>query len=555
VSNDATVADPKAQIEEALGDALTEILPDADVAVSLERPKQAAHGDYASNVALMLGKRVKRNPRELAVSLSSTLLPRLQGVIEKTEIAGPGFLNLFLTHAARQAVVRRILAQRGHYGRSDSRRGERVMVEFVSANPTGPLHVGHGRQAALGDAIANLLEWQGAEVTREFYYNDAGQQIENLALSVRARARELLGESTEFPEDGYRGDYIREIAQAYLDEVGHDLSDIDAIRRFAVAALRVEQDRDLEAFGVRFDNYYLESSLYTDGRVERTVDALVKSGRSYESEGALWLRTTDFGDDKDRVMRRTNGGYTYFVPDVAYHVTKWERGFPKVINVQGSDHHSTVMRVRAGLQALGVGIPAGYPDYVLHKMVTVMRGGEEVKISKRAGSYVTVRDLIDEVGRDAVRFFLVSRKADAEFTFDIDLARSQSEDNPVYYVQYAHARVASVLKAAGWTRDEAVAKLSAVELAPLQSAYEEALLRRIADFPGEIASAARDLAPHQITHYLKDLAGEFHSYYNAERFLVDDERLRLARLALVVAVGVVLANGLAVLGISAPEQM
>jgi arginyl-tRNA synthetase len=555
VSNDATVADPKAQIEKALGDALTEILSDADVAVSLERPKQAAHGDYASNVALMLGKRVKRNPRELAVSLSSTLLPRLQGVVEKTEIAGPGFLNLFLTHAARQAVVRRILAQRGHYGRSDSRRGERVMVEFVSANPTGPLHVGHGRQAALGDAIANLLEWQGAEVTREFYYNDAGQQIENLALSVRARARELLGESTEFPEDGYRGDYIREIAQAYLDEVGHDLSDIDAIRRFAVAVLRREQDRDLEAFGVRFDNYYLESSLYTDGRVERTVEALVKSGRSYESDGALWLRTTDFGDDKDRVMRRTNGGYTYFVPDVAYHVTKWERGFPKVINVQGSDHHSTVMRVRAGLQALGVGIPAGYPDYVLHKMVTVMRGGEEVKISKRAGNYVTVRELIDEVGRDAVRFFLVSRKADAEFTFDIDLARSQSEDNPVYYVQYAHARVASVLKAAGWTRDEAVAKLSAVELAPLQSAYEEALLRRIADFPGEIASAARDLAPHQITHYLKDLAGEFHSYYNAERFLVDDERLRLARLALVVAVGVVLANGLAVLGISAPEQM
>jgi arginyl-tRNA synthetase len=555
VSNDATVADPKAQIEKALGDALTEILSDADVAVSLERPKQAAHGDYASNVALMLGKRVKRNPRELAVSLSSTLLPRLQGVVEKTEIAGPGFLNLFLTHAARQAVVRRILAQRGHYGRSDSRRGERVMVEFVSANPTGPLHVGHGRQAALGDAIANLLEWQGAEVTREFYYNDAGQQIENLALSVRARARELLGESTEFPEDGYRGDYIREIAQAYLDEVGHDLSDIDGIRRFAVAVLRREQDRDLEAFGVRFDNYYLESSLYTDGRVERTVEALVKSGRSYESDGALWLRTTDFGDDKDRVMRRTNGGYTYFVPDVAYHVTKWERGFPKVINVQGSDHHSTVMRVRAGLQALGVGIPAGYPDYVLHKMVTVMRGGEEVKISKRAGNYVTVRELIDEVGRDAVRFFLVSRKADAEFTFDIDLARSQSEDNPVYYVQYAHARVASVLKAAGWTRDEAVAKLSAVELAPLQSAYEEALLRRIADFPGEIASAARDLAPHQITHYLKDLAGEFHSYYNAERFLVDDERLRLARLALVVAVGVVLANGLAVLGISAPEQM
>ena len=555
MGNDAGVGEPRAQIERALGDALADLVPGTDVGVSLERPKLAAHGDYASNVALMLGKRIKRNPRELAVSLSSALLSKLPGVIAKTEIAGPGFLNVFLEDAARQAVVRRILADPSRYGRSDARRGERVMVEFVSANPTGPLHVGHGRQAALGDAIANLLQWQGADVTREFYYNDAGQQIEYLALSVRARAGELVGEPSEFPEDGYRGDYIREIAQAYLDERGRDLSDLDAIRRFAVAALRREQDRDLEAFGVRFDNYYLESSLYTDGRVERTVAALVTSGRSYESDGALWLRTTDFGDDKDRVMRRTNGAFTYFVPDVAYHVTKWERGFAKVINVQGSDHHSTVMRVRAGLQALGVGIPAGYPDYVLHKMVTVMRGGAEVKISKRAGNYVTVRELIDEVGRDAVRFFLVSRKADAEFTFDIDLARSQSEDNPVYYVQYAHARVASVRTAAGWTREEAVAKLANVDLSPLVSPYEEALLRRIADLPGEIASAARDLAPHQITHYLKDLAGEFHSYYNAERFLVDDARLRHARLALVLAVGAVLANGLAVLGISAPEQM
>jgi arginyl-tRNA synthetase len=429
------------------------------------------------------------------------------------------------------------------------------MVEFVSANPTGPLHVGHGRQAALGDAIANLLQWQGASVTREFYYNDAGQQIENLALSVRARAHELLGGQGAFPEDGYRGDYIREIAQAWLDTVGHDLSDIDAIRRFAVGALRNEQDRDLAAFGVRFDSYYLESSLYSDGRVERTVNALVASGYSYEHEGALWLRTTAFGDDKDRVMRRTNGGYTYFVPDVAYHVTKWERGFSKVVNVQGSDHHGTTARVRAGLQALDVGIPNGYPDYVLHKMVTVMRGGEEVKISKRAGSYVTIRELVDEVGRDAVRFFLVSRKADSEFVFDIDLARSQSEENPVYYVQYAHARVASVLRQAGIAKDRAAAMLSTADPAPLASAYEEALLKRIADFPVELANAAREHAPHQITHYLKDLAGEFHSYYNAERFLVDDERVRLARLALVVAVGQVLASGLAVLGISAPDQM
>jgi arginyl-tRNA synthetase len=430
-----------------------------------------------------------------------------------------------------------------------------VLVEFVSANPTGPLHVGHGRQAALGDAIANLLEWQGANVTREFYYNDAGQQIENLAVSVRARAHEILGESGAFPEDGYRGEYIREIAQRYLDEVGRDLSDIEPIRRFAVAELRKEQDRDLTAFGVRFDRYYLESSLYSDGRVDAAVGKLIDAGVTYENEGALWLRTTDYGDDKDRVMRKSDGGYTYFVPDVAYHVTKFERGYDRAINVQGSDHHGTVARVRAGLQALGIGVPEGYPDYVLHKMVTVMRGGEEVKISKRAGSYVTLRDLIDEAGRDAVRFFLASRKADSEFVFDIDLARSQSEDNPVYYVQYAHARVSSVLKQAGLSRDDVIAKSRDVDLAPLTSPYETALLRRLADFPVELESAAREFAPHQLTFHLKDLAQEFHSYYNAERFLVDDAKLRDARLALIVAVGQVLRNGLAILGIRAPDEM
>ena len=429
------------------------------------------------------------------------------------------------------------------------------MIEFVSANPTGPLHVGHGRQAALGDALGNLLASQAYDVVREYYYNDAGQQIENLAVSVRARAKELLGESVAFPEDGYRGEYIREIAQRYLDEVGHDLSDIDAIRKFAVAELRKEQDRDLLAFGVRFDNYYLESSLYTEGRVDATVESLAASGQTYEHEGALWLRTTDFGDDKDRVMRKSDGGYTYFVPDVAYHVTKWQRGFTKVINIQGTDHHSTVTRVRAGLQAMGMGIPAGYPDYILHKMVTVMRGGEEVKISKRAGSYVTLRDLIDDAGRDAVRFFLASRKADTEFVFDLDLARSQSEDNPVYYVQYAHARVASVLRQAGIPLADAPQRFRDADLSPLISPYEEALMRRLADFPVELANAARDLAPHQVTFYLKDLAQEFHSYYNAERFLVDDPLVRAARLALAVATGQVLANGLAILAISAPEQM
>jgi arginyl-tRNA synthetase len=460
-----------------------------------------------------------------------------------------------LAAAARQRIVTDVLDAQTRYGRSAARTGERVIVEFVSANPTGPLHVGHGRQAALGDAIANLLEWQGADVTREFYYNDAGAQIQNLAISVRARAHEILGESGDFPEDGYRGEYIREIAQRYLDEVGRDLSDIETIRRFAVAELRKEQDRDLQAFGVKFDRYYLESSLYTDGRVDATVRKLEASGTTYESEGALWLRTTSFGDDKDRVMRKSDGGYTYFVPDVAYHVTKFERGFVRAINVQGSDHHGTMARVRAGLQAIAMGVPPGYPDYVLHKMVTVMRGGEEVKISKRAGSYVTLRDLIDEAGRDAVRFFLASRKADSEFVFDIDLARSQSEENPVYYVQYAHARVESVLRQAGISRDDAVATLRDADLSPLASDYERALLRRLADFPDEIALAARELAPHQLTFYLKDLAQEFHSYYNAERFLVDDARVRQARLALIVATGQVLRNALGILGIVAPTEM
>jgi len=549
------MSDARATLSAALKDALARLVPDAaDVAIVVERPKQSDHGDYASNVALTAAKRAKRNPRELATAIAADVGTALRDTAA-CEIAGPGFINFRLSAAARQAVVRDILAEGDRYGRSNACGGECVMVEFVSANPTGPLHVGHGRQAALGDALANLLQWQGCDVTREFYYNDAGQQIENLAVSVRARAKEILGESGEFPEDGYRGEYIRELAQRYLDEVGHDLSDIESIRRFAVAELRKEQDRDLDAFGVKFDNYYLESSLYTDGRVEQTVRRLVERGHTYEHEGALWLRTTDYGDDKDRVMRKSEGGYTYFVPDVAYHVTKFQRGYRKVINVQGSDHHGTVARVRAGLQAIDMGVPAGYPDYVLHKMVTVMRGGEEVKISKRAGSYVTLRDLIDEVGRDAVRFFLASRKADSEFVFDIDLARSQSEENPVYYVQYAHARVVSVLRQAGVALADAPRELEGADLSPLTSSYEEALLRRVADFPSEVAAAARDLAPHQITFYLKSLAGEFHSYYNAERFLVDDARLRRARLALVVATGQVLRNGLGVLGIGAPEQM
>ena len=552
----AAAQNPRQRIEEALARAVRETLPDAPASLVLvERPRDASHGDYATSAALALAKAAKRNPRELAKALAGSLQSSLPGLVAVSEVAGPGFINLRLTPAARQQVVRAILRAGADYGRAESRAGERAVVEFVSANPTGPLHVGHGRQAALGDAIANLLEWQGASVSREYYYNDAGQQIENLAVSVRARAREILGESGDFPEDGYRGEYIRELAQRYLAEVGNDLSDVERIRRFAVDELRKEQDRDLAAFGVRFDRYYLESSLYADGRVDATVARLGEAGVTYEREGALWLRTTDFGDDKDRVMRKSDGGYTYFVPDVAYHVTKFERGFERAINIQGSDHHGTVARVRAGLQALQIGIPRGYPDYVLHKMVTVMRGGEEVKISKRAGSYVTLRDLIDEAGRDAVRFFLVSRKADSEFVFDIDLARSQSDENPVYYVQYAHARVASVLRQAGLTFDDARRSLRGADVSPLDSRHETPLLRRLEDFPDEIAAAAREFAPHQLTFYLKDLAQEFHSYYNAERFLVDDARLRNARLALIVAVGQVLRNGLTLLGIGAPDAM
>jgi arginyl-tRNA synthetase len=548
------MTDLRIQLASWLAKGLAAVAPErAGAAIELDRPKQPQHGDFASNVALQHAKALKRNPREFAQALVAAL-PAFEWVA-KTEIAGAGFINIFVTPAARQAVVARILADGDRFGRSDARRGERAMVEFVSANPTGPLHVGHGRQAALGDAIARLIESQGADVTREFYYNDAGQQIQNLALSVRARAHEILGGHAAFPDDGYHGEYIRELALRYLDEVGHDLGDIESIRRFAVAELRREQDRDLQAFGVKFDNYYLESSLYADRRVDATVARLVASGKTYEQDNALWLKTTDYGDDKDRVMKKSEGGYTYFVPDVAYHVTKWERGFTTAINVQGSDHHSTITRVRAGLQAAGIGAPPGYPAYVLHKMVTVMKGGEEVKISKRAGSYLTLRELIEEAGRDAVRFFLVSRKADTEFTFDIDLARSQTEANPVYYVQYAHARVASVMKQAGVAMASASASLADAELAPLTSPYEEALLRRLAAFPAELEVAAHELAPHLVTTYLKELAAEFHSYYNAERFLVDDPITKRARLALAAAAGQVVRNGLAVLGISAPDKM
>ncbi len=546
-------ADPKARLAALVAEAVREAFPQAgEVAIEIERTKSAEHGDFASNVAMKIAKAVGLKPREAAQAIVAAL--PASGEIAKTEIAGPGFINFTFAATARFGVVAAINRAGGAFGRGREGEGRRIMVEFVSANPTGPLHVGHGRQAALGDAISTLLEWQGWEVLREFYYNDAGNQIANLALSVQARVKELHGETVEMPRDGYHGEYIRDIARDYAAEFAQDAAgeDLEAIRRFAVGYLRGEQDADLRAFGVKFDSYYLESSLYTDGKVEEAVDMLRKGGMTYESEGALWLKTTAFGDDKDRVMRKSDGTYTYFVPDVAYHLTKFKRGFSFAVNVQGADHHSTVTRVRAGLQALGAAIPEGYPDYVLHQMVTVMRGGEEVKISKRAGSYVTVRDLIDEAGRDAVRYFFLMRKVDSHLVFDVDLAKSQSEDNPVYYVQYAHARLCSVLRE--WGGDAAT--LAGADLGPLGTPHEVALVQKLAEFPEVLRRAAREFSPHLVTFYLHDdVAARLHTYYNAERFLVEDEKVRLARLALVAATRQVLANGLAVLGVSAPERM
>ncbi len=558
---DPAFPDIRAHVAGLLETACVAIAADSTAKVVMERPKLAQHGDFACNVAMQLAKSLKRNPRDIASALIAALPS--SPFVAKTEIAGAGFINFFLKPEAHQAVVPHIFTLGPGYGRSNPEGGQKVQVEFVSANPTGPLHVGHGRQAALGDAIAALLEARGCTVTREFYYNDAGAQIQNLALSVQARARGIKPGDAGWPEAAYQGEYIQDIAADFLagKTVGAvdgapvkgngDSDDLESMRRFAVAFLRHEQDGDLQAFDVKFDVYYLESSLYAEGKVKTAVDGFIASGKTYELDGALWLRTTDYGDDKDRVVRKSDGTYTYFVPDVAYHVSKWERGYQRVINVQGTDHHSTITRVRAGLQTLDLGIPQGYPDYVLHSLVRVTRGGEEVKISKRAGSYVTLRDLIEWVGRDAVRFFLVSRRADSEFLFDIDLALAQSEENPVYYVQYAHARVCSVL--AQWGGEAKV--LNDASLGPLTDARELALMQKLAEYPEIVVSAADEFAPHQIAFYLRELAGEFHGYYNATRLLVPEENVKLARLALCVAVRQILRNGLALLGVSAPEKM
>ncbi|MBL8333612.1 MAG: arginine--tRNA ligase [Rubrivivax sp.] len=558
----------KQELLQALQRALARLAPDTAVAAAFESPKQAAHGDLAITTAMTLARSLKKNPRELAQQLVDLLRAdeAVSRWVSALEIAGPGFVNLRLVPAARQRVVAEVLAGGSCFGLQASN-GQRVMVEFVSANPTGPLHVGHARQAALGDALCNLLATQGWQVTREFYYNDAGVQIATLALSTQSRLRGLRPGDPDWPEAAYNGDYIQDIADDFrarktvvADDrrytASGEVDDLDGIRQFAVAYLRHEQDLDLQAFGLKFDNYFLESGLYTSGRVQATVDRLVERGKTYEKDGALWLRTTEYGDDKDRVMRKSDGTYTYFVPDVAYHLNKFERGFTKVINVQGTDHHGTVARVRAGLQAADRGIPAGYPDYALHKMVTVMRGGQEVKISKRAGSYVTLRDLIDWTSRDAVRFFLISRKADTEFVFDIDLALKQSDENPVFYVQYAHARICSVLAAyAQQGGDASPAALAGADLSLLAAPTEQALMLKLAEYPELLTRAAADLAPHDIAFYLRDVAAGLHAWYAAERFLADDAALARARMALLSATRQVLRNALAVLGVSAPESM
>jgi arginyl-tRNA synthetase len=533
--------------------------------IQLDRPKSIEHGDFSTNLAMMLAKTLKKNPRELA-TLIIEKFPS-SPFIEKVEIAGAGFINFYLNAKARTFIIHEILKNPEAYGQNTSGHDEngtpqKVQIEFVSANPTGPLHVGHGRGAAIGDSLARLLKFNGWDVTREFYYNDAGAQIDNLVKSVHARCHNIDPSNPQFPEDGYRGEYIVEIANAFLNkemiecegktiQASGNIDDLESIRQFSVAYLRHEQDQDLNAFQIKFDVFTLESSFYQNGQIEKVVASLIKNGFTYEEDNALWLKTTAFGDDKNRVMKKSDGSYTYFIPDVAYHLNKWERGFKRVINEQGSDHHSTITRVRAGLQSLKLGIPETYPEYVLHQMITVMKGGEEVKLSKRAGSYVTLRDLIDEVGCDATRYFLVARKPDSQLVFDIDLAKTQNSDNPVYYIQYAHARIAGVLKQ--WSGE--INQLSKLNVDQLKSLQELILIKRLSEFPEMVLHAGVELAPHTIANYLKDCAADLHSYYNDTKFLVENEDEKLARLSLIRATQIVLKNGLYLLGVNAPEKM
>jgi len=554
-------------VETALQTAATteELVTAPFPAVVIGIPANPEHGDFSCNIAMQIAKGERKAPRQVAETVIRQIADP-SGLLAKCEIAGPGFINFFVAPGAWQEILLEIEAEGANFGRTTSGAGRKVQVEFVSANPTGPLHIGHGRGAAIGDTICRLLQASGWDVTREFYYNDAGQQITNLALSVQARCLGLEADDPRWPADGYQGEYIKDVAAAYLAKETVDSDDrhvtalgdphdLDAIRNFAVACLRREQDLDLKAFDVHFDVFTLESSLYSEGRVDAVVKLLMENGHAYEQDGALWLRTTDFGDDKDRVMRKSDGGYTYFVPDIAYHLAKWQRGFTRVVNEQGSDHHSTITRVRAGLQALDLGIPKGWPEYVLHQMVTVLRGGEEVKISKRAGSYVTLRDLIDEVGRDATRFFFIMRKPDSQLVFDIDLAKEQSPDNPVYYVQYAHARICSIFENAAEKGFTAPEQPLPAEIELLNTPEELQLIKLLSTLPDTVDDSAQNFEPHRLTYYLTELAGCFHGFYNKNRVITEDATLTRARLYLLKRTAQTLKNALTILGISAPERM
>lgn len=551
----------KTQLASIIFSALDQILDDSSIIdIHIERPKTLEHGDYSTNIALQLTKILKKNPREIAQLIIEKI--GLDPSIDRLEIAGPGFINFYLSAAGKSSIIKNIFTQSINYGHNQAGKNQKLQVEFVSANPTGPLHIGHGRGAAIGDSLARIMQANGWDVTREFYYNDAGQQINNLALSVQSRIKGIEPDDTNFPEDGYRGEYILEIADAYSNcktvEVDGEIvmsngnpDDVENIKKFSVAFLRKEQNIDLDAFRTTFDVFTMESTFYQNNDVEKVLDLLEKNGFSYKKDDATWLKTTEFGDDKDRVMIKTDGSYTYFVPDVAYHLNKWKRGFIRVINEQGADHHSTITRVRAGLQGLNLSIPKDWPEYVLHQMVTVTKNNQEVKISKRAGSYVTLRDLIDEVGSDATRYFLLARKPDSQLIFDIDLAKSQTNDNPVYYIQYAHARICAVLNQVQMTKED----LQNFDESLLTSTHEHQLIKRLSEFPEIILLSASESSPHYIATFLKDLAADFHSYYNANKFLSDDKALQNARLALIGATKIVIKNGLQLLGISAPEKM
>lgn len=558
----------KEELTAALHAVMAQLHPEITLPVYLSPPKVKEHGDLAIATAMHMAKQKKIPPKVLAPELLGALqrAPAYAQWVASADIVGPGFINLHLNDAAKQDVVKKVLAEGASFGSTPSN-GKSVIVEYVSANPTGPLHVGHARQAALGDALCNVLSSQGWNVHREYYYNDAGVQIDTLTKSTQLRALGFKPGDDCWPVDPkdpaskafYNGEYVADIAKAYLAKesveadgvvvsaVG-DVQNKAAIQAFAVAYLRAEQSKDLAAFRVGFDSYHLESSLHTSGQVQALVADLTAKGHTYEKDGALWLKTTQWGDSEDRVMKKTDGNVTYFVPDVAYHLDKHARGFTKAINIQGTDHHGTIARVRAGLQAADVGVPKGFPDYLLHTMVRVVKDGQEVKISKRAGSYVTLRDLIDWTSADAVRFMMLSRKADSDYTFDVDLALAQSSENPVFYVQYAYTRIQAVLNASKALGDVVDA---GTDLSALTSPEAKDLMAQLAHYPDMLANAADGLSPHDITFYLRSLAGLYHSYYGSERILVDDDATRLARVALVAATSQVLENGLAALGVQA----